>query len=80
MQDVINKSNNDITNQFQKSQAGLAAQFATNGAFGGSAMQQSVNDQNRTLADALANSENQYRFQDYTAQQGLAESALNRSV
>jgi len=43
-------------------------------------MQQAVNDQKRTLADALANNENQYRFQDYTTQQGLAESALNRSV
>jgi hypothetical protein len=43
-------------------------------------MQQAVNDQNRTLADALANSENQYRFQDYSTQQQLAEAALNRSV
>lgn len=77
---MIDKSNGDITNQFQKAQGNLATQFSTGGAFGGSAMQQAVNDQNRTLGDALSNSENQYRFQDYTTQQGLAENALNRSV
>lgn len=43
-------------------------------------MQQAVTDQNKTLADGLANNDNQYRFQDYTTQQGLAEDALNRSV
>lgn len=80
LQQMIDKSNGDITNQFQKAQGNLATQFSTGGAFGGSAMQQAVTDQNKTLADGLANNDNQYRFQDYTTQQGLAESALNRSV
>lgn len=80
LQQMIDKSNGDITDQFQKAQGNLATQFSTGGAFGGSAMQQAVNDQNKTLGDTLSNSENQYRFQDYTTQQQLNEDAINRLV
>jgi len=39
LQQMIDKSNGDITSQFQKAQGNLATQFSTGGAFGGSAMQ-----------------------------------------
>lgn len=79
LQGMIDSSNKDITKQYTQSTApGLATQFAQGGAFGGSAYNTQVQNANQALAESLANSENQYRFQDYTTQQGLAENALNR--
>lgn len=43
-------------------------------------MAQAAQQSQDTLAKNLAQSTNSLRFQDYTQQQGLAESALNRSV
>lgn len=81
LQQMIDKSGGDITKQYNTNVApSLAAQFSQGGAFGGSAMQSAVSDSQKQLADSLASNSNNYRFQDYTTQQGLQEDALNRSV
>jgi hypothetical protein len=75
---MIEAASGDITRAFDKSAAGVNTQFASAGAFGGSAHQQSINDANRTLADQLSRSSNDLRFQDYQTQQQLAENQIGR--
>lgn len=78
---MVANSNQNITDAYnQNAVPALAAQFASGGAFGGSAMQQAAQQSQDTLAKNLAQSTDNLRFQDYTAQQGLAENALNRSI
>jgi hypothetical protein len=78
---MVANSNQNITDAYnQNAVPALAAQFASGGAFGGSAMQQAGQQSQDTLAKNLAQSTDNLRFQDYTAQQGLAENAINRSV
>lgn len=78
---MIDNSNADITKSYTNTQVpNTLAQFAQGGAFGGSAMQQSLSDSQAQLGKVLSANDNQYRFQDYQTQQGLAESALDRSV
>lgn len=55
-------------------------QFAANGAFGGSAMQQYQQSQNRAFGDSLGQTLGGMQMQDYTQQQGLAENSLNRQL
>lgn len=81
LQNMIDSSNYDIINGFR---TGTAAQTdsaaALAGSFGGGGWiaQQAANA--GQLGRSLANNENQYRFQDYTTQQGLAENAINRDT
>lgn len=78
---MVANSNQNITDAYnQNAVPALAAQFASGGAFGGSAMQQAGQQSQDTLAKNLAQSTDNLRFQDYTAQQGLAENAINRSI
>jgi hypothetical protein len=77
---LVSDANNNITDSYNQNQVPqLAAQFATGGAFGGSAMAQAGQQSQDTLAKNLAQSTDNLRFQDYTAQQGLAEDSLNRN-
>ncbi|MBK6786254.1 MAG: hypothetical protein IPG77_01010 [Betaproteobacteria bacterium] len=48
------------------------------GSFGNSGVQQVQNEAYRDLGENIGNVSNQMRMQDYTTQQGLAESSLNR--
>ena len=53
--------------------------FARSGAFGGSAWQQAQTDNSRAMAGELGRISTNMRMQDYGAQQGLFENAINRS-
>jgi hypothetical protein len=81
LQSVIDKTNNDITNQFR---AGTAAQTdsqaALQGAYGGSSWMQQQQANAKNLADSLANNENNLRMQNYNQSAQLAENQLNRAT
>lgn len=77
---MIDAANEDIARAFGKTAAGINTQFATGGAFGGSAHQEALADANRALADQLARTTTGLRFSDYQTQQQLAENALNRQL
>jgi hypothetical protein len=63
---VINKSMGDITRNYQDAIAPQTdANFARAGAFGGSAWQQANERNQRGLGEALGNTANQMRYQDY---------------
>ena len=77
---AIQKTQGDIARNYAAGTgAQTMAQFRNAGAFGGSAMQETQDMQNRALGDTLSNASNQMRMQDYNAQQQLAESYANRN-
>lgn len=77
----IQKAQQDVTDQYTRSTVpNMLAQFNAGGAYGGTAMADALSQSQKNLASELGNVENQFRFNDYTTQQGLAENALNRSV
>lgn len=77
---AIQKTQGDITRNYAAGTgAQTLAQFRNAGAFGGSAMQETQDMQNRVLGDTLSNASNQMRMQDYNNQQQLAESYANRN-
>ena len=49
------------------------------GAFGNTGVASARSDAQKNLLNQLGNTENKFRFQDYTTQQGLAENFLNRN-
>lgn len=75
---------NNASNMSSAFATGTAAQndamAARAGAFGGSAWQQKQQQDAAALAQQVGQMATQNRFQDYTAQQGLAESAINRDT
>jgi len=81
LSDMINNSNNMISNAYTK---GTAAQtdsaFARGGAYGGSAYQDQVGQNQLQLLGALGNNTNTLLGQNYNQSSQLAENALNRSV
>lgn len=77
---AIQKTQGDIARNYAAGTgAQTLAQFRNAGAFGGSAMQETQDMQNRVLGDTLANASNQMRMQDYSNQQQLAESYAQRN-
>jgi hypothetical protein len=63
---TINKAMGDITRNYNEAIApGTNANFARAGAFGGSAWQQANERNQRGLGEALGNTANQMRYQDY---------------
>jgi hypothetical protein len=81
LQDMIDSASRDVTQNYQEAIVpGLASQFAQGGAFGGSAYQEQMGRSQRELADQLGDVTSGLRFQDYTAQQQLGESALARQM
>ena len=81
LEGVIDNTLGDMSNQFNMNVApGEAANAIRSGSFGNSGNLQRE-DQNRyDLAKAQGNVAGALRMQDYTGQQGLAESAINRNV
>lgn len=75
---------NNAGNMANAFATGTAAQndamAARAGAFGGSAWQQKQQQDAAALAQQVGQMATQNRFQDYTTQQGLAESAINRDT
>jgi hypothetical protein len=74
----MNKAMGDITSAYRsgtKPQTDSA--FARSGAFGGSAWDQSVMNNERTLADSLGNTANQFLGQNYMNERGNQMQGLN---
>lgn len=81
LESMIGAANRDITTAFNEStMPSMLGQFNAGGAFGGTAMADSMARAQSNLAQQLSDTSNQFRFQDYQTQQQLAENALNRSV
>jgi hypothetical protein len=80
LDDQVNKAQTDLTNQYKNGTAAQTmAQFRNSGAFGGSAMQQTQDQQNNQLAGALTNVDTQLRGNAYANTQAAAgqQAALN---
>lgn len=76
---MIDQSLRDVTDAYNRSAVpSMMAQFNSGGAFGGSAHMEAMSQSQDALAKQLGNLSNQYRFQDYQTQQGLAEAGLDR--
>src|SRR6185312_2447703 len=81
LQSVIDKSNQDITNQFRTGTAAQTdAQSALQGAYGGSSWQQQQQANAKNLASSLANNESNLRMQNYNQSAQLAENQLQRAT
>ena len=81
LQNMIDQSGRDITQQYRDgTQAATDSAFARSNAFGGSAWQAATGRNEQNLARQLSDMNQQYRFNDYTTQQGLAENQLGRQM
>lgn len=80
LEQMIRDAQGDISRGFENTAAGISAQFASGGAFGGSAHAQAVADANRELAERLARTSTEMRFGDYQTQQQLAEADIARRL
>lgn len=77
---AIQKTQGDISRSYAAGTgAQTLAQFRNAGAFGGSAMQETQDMQNRALGDALSNASSQMRMQDYGLQQQISAQDLARN-
>ncbi len=81
LRSMINNSNDAISQNFAK---GTAAQTDASAAmqkgFGGSAYNEHVQDNNKTLGGLLSSNTNNLLQQQYNNSQGIAENALNRAT
>ncbi|USE79479.1 hypothetical protein NDR89_23090 [Cupriavidus gilardii] len=78
---AIQKAQGDISRSYAAGTgAQTLAQFRNAGAFGGSAMQETQDTQNRALADTLANTASNMRMQDYGMQAQIANQDLSRNA
>lgn len=76
---AIQKTQGDIARNYAAGTgAQTLAQFRNSGAFGGSAMQETQDMQNRALGDTLANASSGMRMQDYDIQRQIAAQDLQR--
>lgn len=79
LEGMITNANKGITDNFNNVRmADTLKQFSSSGAFGGSAYQQALDAEQRTLADALARNETGARFNEYDIQRQLATQDLDR--
>lgn len=77
---AIQKTQGDIARNYAAGTgAQTLAQFRNSGAFGGSAMQETQDMQNRALGDALSNASSSMRMQDYDMQRQIAAQDLARN-
>lgn len=77
---AIQKTQGDIARNYAAGTgAQTLAQFRNSGAFGGSAMQETQDMQNRALGDALSNAGNSMRMQDYDIQRQIAAQDMDRN-
>jgi hypothetical protein len=81
LNNAIQSASNDVIRNYQ---TGAAAQLdraaAQANAFGNSGYSEALQNNQRTLGQNLSNLTNSMRMQDYTTQQQLAESGLNRNM
>lgn len=81
LQDIINTSNRDASKTYMQSVAPeMQANLARRGAFGGSQWDQANTDIEKTLAQALADSNAQTRYADYNTQQGRMDQAVGNAM
>lgn len=81
LQQAIDAASQDVTRNYQDATApSTDAAFARSGAFGGSAWQQAVSDNQHQLTSDLGNIANSMRMQDYNTQAQLGEDDLNRQA
>ncbi|MGX9693793.1 hypothetical protein ACTJNK_25890 [Achromobacter anxifer] len=77
---AIQKTQGDIARNYAAGTgAQTLAQFRNSGAFGGSAMQETQDMQNRALGDALSNASSNMRMQDYDMQRQMSAQDLARN-
>ena len=80
LNDSIKAAQGDTIRAYQSATAPQTdSNFARQGAFGGSAWRQAVDNNQNTLGNALARQSTDIRMQDYGQQLGLAENQANRS-
>src|SRR3546814_13603034 len=78
---MIDSAQGDVVEQFNEvATPGLMSQFQSGGAFGGSAMQQAMTNQQQVLGDQLGDISMGLRSQDYDRQVGLRENDINRRL
>jgi hypothetical protein len=81
LQNVLNASNQDITNQYKSgTAAGEASAAARAGAMGGSKDTELQTANNKTLADSLAQNESNVRMGNYNQSAQLQENAFGRGM
>ncbi|MBK8106026.1 MAG: hypothetical protein IPK42_10795 [Betaproteobacteria bacterium] len=79
LEGAIGRATGDMQRSFKQTVVPELDRMAQqSGSFGNSGVQQVQNEAYRDLGENIGNVSNQMRMQDYTTQQGLAESALNR--
>jgi len=79
LQKMIDASAGDVVRNYNNvTNTAVDAAAARAGSFGNSGIDQARLANESDLQKNLGNLSNQYRFQDYTTQQGLAENAANR--
>ena len=77
LQDVINSTSRGVTDNFSKTmRPQMDANMQRQNAFGGSGWQQSNNDMNASLAQQLADSEGQMRYNNYATERGYQNQAI----
>lgn len=80
-EDMLSRARQGMTDSFAKGTAAQTdAAAARAGAFGGSAHNQMVQDNARTLADSIGQMESGARSEQYNRAAGLAESGFNRQL
>jgi hypothetical protein len=81
LQDVINSTSRGVTDNFSKTmRPQMDANMQRQNAFGGSGWQQSNNDMNASLAQQLADSEGQMRYNNYATERGYQNQAINDAM
>jgi hypothetical protein len=81
LQQAIDSASGDVVRNYQNATApSTDAAFARSGAFGGSAWQNAVSNNQHQLTEDLGNIANSARMGDYTNQEQLQEANLNRQL
>ncbi|MBV4519671.1 hypothetical protein KVG88_06315 [Pseudomonas sp. SWRI74] len=81
LQQNIDAAMGDITRNYNDAVApGLTTQMVSSGSFGNTGAQASTQNALNDLTKNLGNTASGMRMQDYTTQQGLAESQINRNM
>lgn len=81
LDDMIGSAQRDVSRSFMENNVpGLMSQFQTGGAFGGTAMNQAMQGEQRVLGERLGDISTQLRSDDYNRQAMLAESDIDRRM
>ncbi len=78
---MIDAAMGDVTRNYEKAvMPGITGAKVSSGSFGNSGVAEMEAESQRQLASELGRVSSGMRFNDYTAQQGLAENAINRDM